>query len=69
MKKGDDDLLRLQHILSSIDFVNKNIEGLVDNEFYQNELLKFAVLKHIEIIGEAANYLSDGIIKKYSEVE
>jgi uncharacterized protein with HEPN domain len=69
MKKGGDDLLRLQHIMSSIDFINKNIDRLEESEFYQNELLKFAVLKHIEIIGEAANFLSDDIITKYSEVE
>ena len=26
MKRGDNDLLRLQHILASIEFINKNIE-------------------------------------------
>ena len=61
--------MRLQHILSAIDFINKNLEGIGENEFYQQELLKFAVLNHIEIIGEAANFLSHGLIKKYSEFE
>jgi uncharacterized protein with HEPN domain len=69
MKKGEHDLDRLEHILESINFINSNTEGFTEDQFLRDELLKYACLKHIEIIGEAVNFLSDDLMKQHSEVE
>jgi len=69
MRKGEANKIRIKHILVSVDFILDHISSKTENEFYQNELLKYAVQKHLEIIGEAANFLSDSLKDKHQEVE
>lgn len=69
MKKGQADKVRIEHILKAIQFIIDKTEKITDYEFYQNDLLKYALLKQIEIIGEAANFLSDEIRMKNSDIE
>lgn len=69
MKKGEADKVRLEHIISSADFILKHTQGKTENEFYQDDVLKYAVQKHIEIIGEAANFLSEDLHINYPEVD
>lgn len=68
MRKGEADRARLEHIVEAIDFIIRHTGHLENYTFYQNELLKYAVLKQIEIVGEAANNLSDDLIAKRPEV-
>jgi len=68
MKKGKYDLDRLEHILNSCAFILEDIKGIDEDEFYRNQRLKYAVLKHIEIIGEAANFLSDELQEQNPQV-
>lgn len=63
------DLLLLSDILESIDLILKHIEGISEDEFYENELINTFVIHKMMIIGEAANKLSDTIYTSYSEVE
>lgn len=69
MKRGEADKIRLEHILASIAFILSNTREKTEDEFYRDEVLKYAVQKHIEIIGEAANYLSKELIMKYTDVD
>ncbi len=43
--------------------------GISEDEFYRNELLKRAVVRELEVIGEAANYISDELKQRYSEIQ
>lgn len=56
MRKGEHDKERLQHILEGIDFILVHTKGKSEDDFYRDEILKYAILKQIEIIGEAANF-------------
>lgn len=61
------DLERLQDILSAIG----KIEQYTDRgkpAFEQDELIQVWVIYHLQIIGEAANALSDSLCSQYSDV-
>jgi uncharacterized protein with HEPN domain len=66
-KMGDKQ--RLQHILTAISEIELYISGVDLPSFLSNSMMRFASVKQIEIIGEAANYLSAEIKEKFSEVE
>ncbi len=55
MKK--DPLILLQHILESIEWIEKDVVGFSQNEFFENVPIQDAVLRRIEIIGEAVKNL------------
>ena len=59
----------LNHILEEINFLIKETEGLKFEEFMQNEVLKRACSRSIEIIGEAVKNLSTDFKKRYKDIE
>lgn len=70
MKKSKfSDKERLTHILTSVDFIIKYTAGLNEDEFLRDEILKRAIVREFEVLGEAANYLSDEIQTKYNAIE
>ena len=64
-----DDTLRLNHILDAIVCIESFIEGISFDNFIKNELITSAVIRKLEIIGEASNHLSSSIKKRYSETD
>lgn len=58
MRETIKDPARLIHIIESINNVNSFLEGKSPQDLIQDKLLFFAVVKNIEIIGEAAYKLS-----------
>lgn len=63
-----DDTVFLKHILESIAWIEKDIAGLTEEEFLANVPIQDAVLRRLEIIGEAVRNLSDEIKEKHSEI-
>jgi uncharacterized protein with HEPN domain len=63
------DETRLRHILESIEEVENATAGFDLDEFISNHVVRIAVVKWIEIIGEASVYLSDKIKNEYSETD
>ncbi len=59
----------LKHILDEIVFVLKQTSGLTEEAFLKNELLQRAVIRSLEIIGEATKKLPEDFRYQYSEVE
>ena len=59
----------LNHMLEEINFLIKETEGLKFEEFMQNEVLKRACSRSIEIIGEATKNLSTDFKRKYKDIE
>jgi len=57
MKK--DDTVYLHHILDAIDLIEEYTNELSENEFLSNSMARNAVVRQIEIIGEAARNISD----------
>lgn len=64
------DLERLKHILEAINEIEKYLSCInSEDEFYNHSALKFATVKQLEIIGEAASKLSEEITDMESELE
>jgi uncharacterized protein with HEPN domain len=61
----------LEHILEALKRIAEYVDSMNETSFMQNALVQDAVLRNIEILGEAAKnlvrYHSD-FIKKYSDV-
>ncbi|MBU2052755.1 MAG: DUF86 domain-containing protein [Nanoarchaeota archaeon] len=56
------------HVLESINRVESFLKDSSKSEFLSDELLQSAVIRQIEIIGEAVKNLSFNFTKKYSNV-
>ena len=59
---------RLEHILSSIDNIFDFADGKSITDLSDNKMLFFAVVKNIEIIGEAPHKLTDAFKNQHQEV-
>jgi len=67
MKK--DPKIFLSHILESIEEIEKNTHSLTENEFLTNTTIQDAVVRRLEIIGEAAKNLPKSFTEEHSNVE
>jgi uncharacterized protein with HEPN domain len=65
MKRDD---IYLRHILDAISNIERFVEGLSREEFFKNVEKQYAVLRGLEIIGEAAKNLSREVKVRHSEV-
>jgi len=65
MKK---DKAYLQDILDSISDIESFIANITEIEFYKNKEKKYAVVRALEIIGEAAKNLSKELRVKHKEI-
>ena len=60
---------RLEHILIAIGNVQKFLEGKTFEDICQDKILFYAVVKNIEIVGEAANNLTKEMQVQHPEVQ
>ena len=58
-----DDTVYLHHIPDAIDLVEEYTRGMSENEFHSNSMAHDAVVRQIEIIGEAARNISENFQK------
>lgn len=66
MSKNDD--AYLHHILDSISKIEDFTEDINEKEFKTNELVQSAVIRKIEIIGEATKQISNKTKDKYPNI-
>jgi uncharacterized protein with HEPN domain len=69
MKDPKGDKARLLHILDAISEIEDYTQGLDFEGFFRASMPRFASIKQLEIIGEAANHLTEEIIENYPDVE
>ena len=69
MKSSLGDKQRLLHILEAIEEIENYISGVNFDAFIQNSMMRFASVKQIEIIGEAANNISEEVKNKCTEIQ
>ena len=60
-----DDTVYLLHILDAIGLIEEYTKGMSENEFLSNSMAHDAVVRQIEIIGEAARNVSDEFQEKH----
>ena len=63
-----DDLAYVEHILDCIRKIKEFSEGLSFKEFSGNELVQDAIIRNIEIIGEASKKISSDTKQIYFEI-
>lgn len=63
-----DDRVYIDHILQSIGRILKYISGKDQDSFNEDQLTQDAVVRQLEIIGEAAKQISKGLRTKNPEV-
>ena len=68
MREPLKDRERLEHILSAIDRVLRYTKDKSYEELVANDMMYYAVVKNIEIMGEAANMLTQEFISNHQEV-
>ena len=66
MKK--EPLVFAEHMLESITKIKSFIKGISKEEFMSNEEKQSAVIRQIEIIGEASKNIPESFKKKYSKI-
>lgn len=64
-----DQRLYLQHILESIEAIEKYAGKMSKSAFLKQPQVQDAVIRRLEIIGEAARHLSDNLLKASSQIE
>jgi len=63
-----DDLASIEHILLCIDKIQEYTKNLTAQDFINNELIQDAVIRNIEIIGEASKKISKDLELQYREI-
>lgn len=63
------DRQRLLHIIDAITEIDSYTANIDLQLFLQNSMMRFACIKQIEIIGEAANYISAETKALFSDIE
>jgi uncharacterized protein with HEPN domain len=68
MSLEDRDKVYLEHILTSINKIMRFLHDHSESDFYANDLLQDAVIRNLEIIGEAVSKLSDQCKSEHPEI-
>ena len=59
----------LQHIINEARYLMEQAQSLDKDEFLNDETLKRAFVRSLEVIGEATKQIPDSLKQKYSNVE
>lgn len=68
MKTGRDYLDYLQDILEMIEKIERFTAGMTKEEFLEEDMVYFAVIRAMEVMGEAAKNVPPEVRERYSEV-
>ncbi len=69
MKDRPSEQERLQHIIEAIDRIFRFREALSYQQFLENEMAQYAIIKCFEIIGEAAYQIPKGTREQHDQIE
>ncbi len=59
----------IRHIVDEIDYIRSQISGLDYESFSDDDTLKRAFVRSLEVIGEAAKKIPDNVRSKQSQIE
>ena len=66
---NDKDNIRILHIKDALNFIQQNKKESMQETLINDLILRFALERQLEIIGEAVNFLSDELKAKYTEID
>lgn len=64
-----DDNVYLNHILESIKYIKAYVKNLDEKYFYKSVSIQDAIIRRIEIIGEASKNISEKFREKHPEID
>lgn len=64
-----DETIYLKHILDAIEKIETYVSGFDESEFMETSLVQDAVIRQLEIVGEATKRLSAGVKAKKPEIQ
>lgn len=64
-----DPIIFLHHVLESIEAIEKYSEGFTEKQFLRSPVIQDAIIRRLEIIGEAAKNLPESFREKHSDIE
>jgi uncharacterized protein with HEPN domain len=67
MKNKKDPEIFLRHILESINEIDRNIKGMSEIKFSKSTTIQDAVMRRLEIIGEAVRNIPDSFRNKHKK--
>lgn len=68
MKGKLGDKARLQHILDAIAEIERYTQSTSYEDFHSNSMMHYATVKQLEIIGEAANHITEDLKRTSTQV-
>ena len=68
MRRSRDPRPYLQDMLDSIERIRRYTEGMDPAAFHEDEVVQDAVVRRIEVMGEAVGYLPDDLKARYSQI-
>lgn len=68
MREQIKDIGRLEHMMTAIENVEEFTQGVSLDDFRNSKILFFAVVKNIEIVGEATYMLTDEFKKSHNTI-
>ena len=69
MREKPKNIERLAHILEAIDNIFEFVQGKSFEDYQENKILRFAIIKNLEIIGEAAYLLTKEFKNNHPDIE
>lgn len=64
----NDDAVYVQHMLESIEHIETYTEDVDEGAFKESPLIQDAVIRHLEIVGEAATRVSEDAQDRFDDV-
>lgn len=64
-----DSKVYMRHMLEAIESIESYINNISENNFYKNKMIQDAVVRNLEIIGEAAKNVVKLTRDKYPDIE
>jgi uncharacterized protein with HEPN domain len=68
MRETERDPGRIQDMLEAADYIISFVDGLSYEQFLEDKIRYFAVMKNVEILGEAANMLTEEFRDTHPEI-
>ena len=69
MREASKDIIRLEHIIQAIERIKCYTLGKRFDDFVKDDMMYYAVVKNIEIIGEAANLLTNEFKSEHPDTQ
>ena len=69
MREASKDIIRLEHIIQAIERIKRYTLGKRFDDLVKDDMMYYAVVKNIEIIGEAANLLTNEFKSEHPDAQ